>query len=230
MAKLFLSRHVHFCSAGETVVFLDLKNDRYSRIDGDSAAAFGALVNDPKASSMSSTELDEIVERRLLTTDASVGKAVVSTEVDCVTQRLIQSHAQSHAEYARSIAPRDVWRFVAACMTAWLKLRLRNIETIVASVEARKQRSAHLGALRLDEARRLVAIFSRLRSLFPANYVCLLDSLALVEFLALYDVFPMLVFGVRLDPWAAHCWVQEREFLFNDDVEAVADFVPIMAI
>ncbi|WP_349770714.1 lasso peptide biosynthesis B2 protein [Steroidobacter cummioxidans] len=52
----------------------------------------------------------------------------------------------------------------------------------------------------------------------------------MVEFLARYDVFPTWVFGVRLEPWGAHCWIQHGPFTFNEGVEKAASYTPIMAV
>jgi hypothetical protein len=36
------------------------------------------------------------------------------------------------------------------------------------------------------------------------------------------------VFGVQARPFAAHCWVQKGEVVFNDTVEHVSGYTPIM--
>lgn len=40
---------------------------------------------------------------------------------------------------------------------------------------------------------------------------------------------PTLVIGVKLDPFAAHCWVQTGTRVDNDSVERVRHFTPILA-
>jgi hypothetical protein len=54
--------------------------------------------------------------------------------------------------------------------------------------------------------------------------------LALLEFLARYEVLPRWVFGVRARPFVAHCWVQYEDIVFNDTVEHVASYTPIMVV
>ena len=123
-----------------------------------------------------------------------------------------------------------IWRFVVSCAVAWLRLHLQRLEKTVRSVERRKVRRSARHPLDWSKASYLVAVFSRLRPLFPANYFCLFDSLALVEFLARHNTFPTWVFAVRTDPWGAHCWVQEGDTLFNDGTDDVAEYLPIMTI
>jgi hypothetical protein len=62
------------------------------------------------------------------------------------------------------------------------------------------------------------------------KHVCLYDSLALVEFLAHYRLFPQWVFGVMAEPFAAHCWVQQDDRVLNDSVDYVRGFTPIMVV
>ena len=86
-------------------------------------------------------------------------------------------------------------------------------------------------ALDVDRARRLVEAFARYRVfLFSSRNECLFDSLALIEFLARYDIYPDWVFGVQTRPFAAHCWVQHGDIVFNDTVEYVGGFTPIMVV
>jgi hypothetical protein len=124
----------------------------------------------------------------------------------------------------------DWWNFLTACVTASVRLRWQSIERTVGSVAGRKvSRGAHR-PLDIDEARRLTAIFHRLRPWFPTNHMCLFDSLALIQFLARYDIHPTWIFGVKLEPWQAHCWIQHDSFTFNERAEDVACYTPIMAI
>jgi hypothetical protein len=54
--------------------------------------------------------------------------------------------------------------------------------------------------------------------------------LALSEFLALRDASARWVFGVQFAPFAAHCWLQQGDVVFNDNVEHVRRFTPIMVV
>jgi hypothetical protein len=82
----------------------------------------------------------------------------------------------------------------------------------------------------VDRARILVSVFIRLRPFYDRKYLCLFDSLALLDFLARYALFPTWVFGVQSEPFAAHCWIQQDGFLVNDTVERVDAYTPVMAV
>ncbi len=76
----------------------------------------------------------------------------------------------------------------------------------------------------------MARVFLKYRPLFPRDYLCLFDSLALVRFLSGYDLYPDWVFGVQEDPFRAHCWVQAGEVVLNDHLDNVAVYTPIMTV
>ena len=92
-----------------------------------------------------------------------------------------------------------------------------------------QQRSPRDATLDLAAARDFTTAFLRLRPLYPLDRQCLFEALALIEFLARSRIHPSWVFGVRLDPWRAHCWVQHGDVLFNDSLDEVLQYTPIMA-
>lgn len=242
MTEYFLPKHVYFCGKGDAVVFLDLKNDEYSMISGEQSRAFLSLFLKTHAHSTSEDEdvservaepvagfphaLKDVLEAGLLITTAQERKPVIPTYMEPSTERLVDRELVGSVH----IRALDICRFAASCTKAALQLRLRTLESTVHSVGKRRMLRTERQPCNLDEARVLVEIFTRLRSIFPTDYLCLFDSLALIEFLARYGIFPTWVFAVRLDPWEAHCWVQDGQILFNDDTEAVSDFVPIMTV
>jgi hypothetical protein len=72
--------------------------------------------------------------------------------------------------------------------------------------------------------------FARARAMVPIPRNCLADSLALLRWLIAHQGRAMLVFGVKLDPFAAHCWVQTEELLLNDIAERVERFTPVRIV
>jgi hypothetical protein len=74
-----------------------------------------------------------------------------------------------------------------------------------------------------------IAAFSRGERMLAAQ-TCLLRSLALHRLLARDGHASTLVFGVKLHPFEAHCWLQHGDAVLNDTVEQVGLFVPIRSI
>jgi hypothetical protein len=81
-----------------------------------------------------------------------------------------------------------------------------------------------------ERARELILIVRYLRPLlYVAESKCLLSSLILSEFLSLYGIRTTLVFGVKMGPFEAHCWLQQDGYVLNGHPEAIANFTPILA-
>jgi hypothetical protein len=123
-------------------------------------------------------------------------------------------------------------KFLTASAFAKFALRTWPFERVILRVKRRKALlEPQSGALDAERARKLVEAFARYRVfLFSSKDECLYDSLALLEFLARYGIYPDWVFGVQTRPFAAHCWVQHGDVVFNDTVEHVTGYTPIMVV
>ena len=124
------------------------------------------------------------------------------------------------------------WSFFVASALAKIALRTWAFERVIRRVRQRKAAMAQQAApLDVERARLLVEAFMRYRIyLFSSKNECLYDSLALIEFLARNGIYADWVFGVQTRPFAAHCWVQHGDTVFNDTVEHVSGYTPIMVV
>ncbi|HEY0683718.1 MAG TPA: lasso peptide biosynthesis B2 protein [Steroidobacter sp.] len=229
MSGYFLPPHVHFCQRGDAFVFLDLKQDDYTLVNGASATALQALSKQMATPAFFEHDLkdalNELLKGGLLTTESN-GRAIAPTHIDPAVENLVDRETLLDT----SVSLGQMVNCFAACITAKLSLRWRSIEATVMSVARRKAEHASDRPFDLERARALTAAFLKARGLFPANYLCLFDSLALLHFLAKYGIYPTWVFAVNLEPWAAHCWVQHQHHTFNEDAEQAVTYTPVMVI
>jgi len=228
MVQVFLPHHVHFCYRGDAAVFLDLAKDDYTFVGAEGTEALRSLTshNSNVTSPEQRAALDEMLNGGLLTMDRSAGRAVSPTMMSSATQPLLDDEAVTRARASSS----HLYNFFVASTIADARLRWGQLHRTIARVQQRKAKHSTAAALDIDRTRELVAIFGRLRALFPRRYLCLYDSLALIEFLARYEIFPSWIFAVRLEPWGAHCWVQEDGYIFNEEIEEAEGYTPVMAI
>lgn len=68
------------------------------------------------------------------------------------------------------------------------------------------------------------------RPWFPQKPICRVDAISMSLALARAGAAPRLVFGVRLDPFHAHCWVEVEDAIVNEAYEDVGQYTPIMAV
>ena len=238
MARYGLAQHVFVCADEEYVVVLDVKQDRYFTLEAARTAALGPLIPGwpaPPARGGSS-------DGRQVAADEAAAPLLrqgwllelPATSKEATPVRLTSPQTELLGDVVTEssrIGMRAVLNFVFAAVFAKLSLRFWRFERLIRRVAARKAARPGGGSFDVARARQLVDIFGRMRVfLFSHREECLHDSLALLEFLARYEVLPRWVFGVRARPFVAHCWVQYEDIVFNDTVEHVASYTPIMVV
>ncbi len=226
-AALRLNDDVHLCETGGAYVVLDLAADRYVAVTGASASALRALLGGRAGAqdleeSRTPGALEALVDAGLLVRGADRGRPLATSDVFTPDVPLLDGAPVANGR----IAAGHAWRFLAAAHAARRRLRRHPICDTVERVRRRPPDAA----LDIPLACELTAAFLHLRPLYPLDRRCLFESLALLEFLGRYGLRPHWVFGVRLDPWRAHCWVQHGRRLFNDEVDEVAQYTPILAV
>jgi hypothetical protein len=235
----YLRRQAFACFSNGHYVMLDLLADMYLRIEKGPFEAVARCIHlsPPLARSAhnsgnheltveSRVLLSELLARRLLTEDPGQANDGASESMAIPVQTLAGS------EEDMSLVPclRHIVSFTAASRAAatWLKGPIA--QTVSRVTERKSRRACRAPQFNVDRARSLISIFCRLRPFYNRQYLCLFDSLALLNFLAKYDIFPTWVFGVQSEPFSAHCWVQHGEFLLNDSVDRVGIYTPLLAV
>jgi hypothetical protein len=238
MTTYFLRHHVFGCIEDHYLVFLDVRKDAYSCVDEHVLHSLPITIAGlPRPTELSSEApavkhtardtLNQLLTDEIITESAAEGKRFGSVVTSGVTSSLPDCTTVA-AGIPRF---REARRFFVSTLSATVQLKAGSFSGIIDRIQSRKRRRcSHSDSELSDIYTKQVAAFRRLRSIFPREHVCLFDSLALVDFLAYSNLFPQWVFGIRLSPFSAHCWVQVGETVLNDSVEGVAHFTPIMAI
>lgn len=226
---------VHWCTAHGFSILLDVDNDQYFCVPAKQFEALSSYLTDRSCPSpfdspnpdlpTDLTALLRELEAKQLLSLAPNGLAprhdrrppaparLVSTADDLVPLR----HALPYA-----------LRLAKACLVADHRLRTQPFRKIVSMVAERSRWGAPHDS---DQLIYLTRVFHSLRPLYPRPYLCLFDSLALLEFLAKWRLFPSWVFGVTVDPFEAHCWIQHDTVVLCDTRKFAARwFTQIMVI
>jgi hypothetical protein len=235
----FLQDHIFFCVTESFCFILDLKKDRYLSIDSHDMHLLGPhLYGWPTTgqsraitgSALSPTAIDlaaKLLEAGIISTDCKDSREARPTTWQLPTHTLLRQSQRASAFYCLSHCA----NFFKTTTRINRQLKESSLESIIRSIAKRKETCQRVAQpFDYDAAARLTMAFSKLRPAFPKNYVCLFDSIALVDFLSQFNIFPTLVFGVRPEPFGAHCWVQAADVVFNDTPEYTSVFTPIMAI
>jgi hypothetical protein len=239
MQPYLLAPHVYPCISGQHMVLMDLERDKYVAVvpahrlagwvRGWPVGAVETSDSPPNADGAPDALVSQMLAHGMLVTDPYVGKAAVPV----ATVRPQRSLMEFDLDMRPKTTAAQLWRFASSCLRAQLSLKLRPIQSIVEAVRDRKARRAADEAQEADPARlrALVTAFARLRPLFyTLRAACLLDSLTLLHFLSAEGIHPDWVFGVKTEPFDAHCWVQHGEFLLNDVPDRVRQYSPILVV
>lgn len=234
----FLSKDCFVCKMGFYWIILSAKRDRYLCVAHADLASIGDLLHGwqdrsivtpvpPAAESVARSFIESLISNGIITRDSTIGKSFAEPQYPVPERQMepVEPIQQGKGSVLR------IARFFLACVTADWQLRTAALSRTLARIERRRLRAESASAINdAALALRLIGAFKSLRPLYPRPYLCLFDSLALLEFLAAYHFYPHVVFGVVADPFQAHCWLQEGATIFNDDLERVGRYRPILSI
>ncbi len=212
--RFFLPPLVGFCSIGESVIFLDARLDRYWMLPVAMSQALNRQCAGAELAGDEAAPLLALVRAGLL--DSAKGEPLVPCDFPRArTSRLevIDTKPGSSTMIAGLCFAASTWR-----------IRRRGLGCELAGLQRRRERWS--GTAR--HADRHAGAFARLRLLVSPAGNCLPLSLALARRCASTDA--RLVFGVQLNPFAAHAWVQRDTEVLNDELHVVHAFTPVLVI
>ncbi|MFC0103552.1 lasso peptide biosynthesis B2 protein [Sphingopyxis terrae] len=210
---LQLSRDVSFCRAGEALVFLDLRTDRYFRLGSADQQKFERFIG----GAADEIELAPFVSAGILEKGAPAGPCAPTSAT--IASNDIQGLPPMRASVAGAME--TAWHV----MSAHRAIGKSRLPRTLAALARRKQ-----GALTAssEDIRATALLFDANRSFVPIERRCLIDSIALLRMLHARNLGAELVFGVRIDPFAAHCWLQADNYILTCAYDEARGFTPIL--
>jgi hypothetical protein len=234
----FLSKDCFVCRMGCYWIILSATRDRYLCVSDAELTSIGDQLHGWQRPSDSTerpspigVETDKLVESLIIngviTGNRAIGKPFAESEYPAPKDRIEAPESTTSVHFPLSL----ILRFFLACAKADWRLRTKALSRTLTRIERRRLRADLSSVIgNAPHASTLIAAFQRLRPLYPRAYLCLFDSLALLEFLAGYRLLPRVVFGVVADPFQAHCWLQDGSTVINDELERVSKYKPILSI
>lgn len=110
------------------------------------------------------------------------------------------------------------------------RLAARSFSEVLRALHETLGIRVHGTLIETKRARQDIRAFQHARLLRTAADRCLPRSIALALCLARHDCRANVVLGVRLAPFAAHCWVQSGDRVLNDELEEVLRYTPILVL
>lgn len=203
-------------SAGRAV-FLDIARDRYTMLSPAQNAAFVSWLGE-RGTPMPAACRSALASRFGLGDEGIVPRRI-SVAVPC------NVIGTGLPEVGAGLS--DAIAVARAVIRARRMLRRRSL---LANLECRRSALACGPRHGHPRALTLAATYHAVRHLAPARRVCLLDSLALIDWLNDEPGGVQLVFGVTAYPFGAHCWVQTCEALLGDEPDTIGRYAPILHV
>ncbi|MBN6150771.1 lasso peptide biosynthesis B2 protein [Xanthomonas sp. AmX2] len=224
MTHYAMRNGLSFCRVGEHLVFLDIDNDRYFRLP---QAMERALLAHLDGDGPADLDISGLIASNVLVDDTPGIEERPS----------IEPAARSAMEAptpSRRLRPSELLEVFAIVLYTRFQLKSSTLRTVLAGLAPDRRSSASRVMLpsesvepRLSE---VAAAFRRARPYVPLQMRCLLDSVAMAKFLRRRRLDAHVVFGVALDPFSAHCWVQAGDLVLNDTVGNVSSHTPLRVV
>jgi hypothetical protein len=228
-----LARHVHCCATGQQLILLDARRGHYLGLGLREWTGLQALIGGLPPQTSAAASCDAATLQRLV--KRLHGGGLLAEQLATAWSRPDVDEPVSSLNAldlmpAPEVSAGQVLRFVRAVAGAALALRCCSIESIARRVGRRQRRLGPLGTQHSPRSvLQAVAAYEWLRPLMlTARDRCLLDSLALVGFLASAGIASRWVIGVKTAPFGAHAWVQRAGVVLNDQHSRAKAFTPIL--
>lgn len=216
MHALGLASGVSFCVVSDQLILLDLVSDSYFQLSEQEAEALRHVAKggDPGPRALALLRRNGILESQ---PHPAMIKPVNLPQPD-ISLLEGNSLGVSSACSVAAIALRLFWVRTRLC--------LGGLAELINSLKFAKLQGGRSEASPNREA----LSFAASRRWIPIATCCLSDSLTLALHLAHLGFNADLVIGVKLDPFAAHAWVQHGGVVLNDGLDGVLDFTPILIV
>lgn len=217
-----LGQDLVFCLVQRKPIFLDVRRDRYFMLGERLEAVFLAIL---AHEDVPRDSFEPLRRMRVLESTADPAGRLTPTKIGTARQRVVAEPPGGTAE-----------RIAATFESAWLtlrnraRLRRKGFAHCISRVRDRKRKRDTKSTPGSIAFVRSASLFQSARHSLPISRNCLIDSLALMDFLHNRGAQADLVIGVRTDPYSAHCWVQTANTLLNEEADRVAAFTPILVV
>lgn len=233
--KYWLRQWVYAAISDEHLVFLDVLRDKYYLIPCDEARlVYSVIVQDGEEKADVPSEeiepgcepksIEQMVENGLITDKPEAGKPFSQCSILPPVDRF--EHTESDEE------PKVCWHHVVSAFLTGLlvhiALRFMPLRLIIKLLSRSKVMPNPEECERTGL--KLAALYRLMRPFLYRSRLCLYDTIAFASFCRIYGFSPTIVFGVKGEPFEAHCWAQWGALVLNDSPQNTGQYTPIMAV
>lgn len=216
-----LAEGVSFCRTSGRFVFLDVAQNRYFALPNEVERSFARWLAADELSGNDRECLAEIAESGILLS-ASPAEIPPACPPPPPAARAI-------ADEESATTGAGILHALLRFAEASLALKLLPLSMILERL-GRRKRALDCSRSSVDAVYRVAAALKTSALLATPLNRCLPRSITAAHMLLDWRCSPELIIGVRLQPFAAHCWVQCAGLLVTETVDEVGEFTPILTV
>lgn len=238
MSYYYLAPHVHACIADSHIVILDAKRDKYLCLPPEFTPRLSGLVRERKCPAPPNGPAGpELPTKEMI--DALLQEELISAETGSSPDLPEPTYTPPGSDLTLArfgpgpkVKLSHVLQFAWAWGSALFGTRILGFSRMTDGLRNfKKQRAFAIAEPQPEKVSELIEIFRHLRGfVYTARDHCYFDCAVLMFFLLRNGVSAEWIFGVRMEPYRAHCWVQSGSILLTDALLHVRKFTPLMRI
>lgn len=225
-----LSTDVFYCEFEAAIIILDVSADTYARLTPAQCLWFREILSSEDLAGLDVHAADfaqHLVNRGLLRLSEASTRLAEGGPPYAARHSLLDTAPDTR----RNLSLHYVAPFAYAIVSASLLERSRRFKGVIQTARAWKRSALSSPIVPEPQVLALTEAFHALSPLLVTTHeACRFRSLALIRFLSLFGVAADWVFGVRLSPFGAHCWVEHDGTVLNDYSDNIFEYTPIMKI
>lgn len=240
MTIYYLHGHVYACLSSGEIIFLDAKQDNYYTLPFDESRYLRPLtrdryliVNDIATQNEQEDARKKVVIKHLL--DSGLLSTQKPEMPDFQIPKYLKTHSdcsRAHFEVFHSVTPTAIFNFIRAFTMSVIYTKFFGLYYTLRSTARHRVKSKKREQTWSEEhLQSTMQIFRHIRTFFyTAKNQCYFDCSVLTRFLKYHGYDAKWVFGVKTDPFEAHCWVQVEGVVMSDWQLNIYRFTPILLV
>lgn len=233
--EFFLTDETFISICKGVIVFLNLELDSYHSIPPDYTyellllLGLGCDLNprplalDEQARKEFMTLVDGLVKMGLLTNDCSNGKYA---KLFKHSEPLQEIGTFGFSDLSGSPLLKSAAYFILALIITAYLFKFKDLSEIVNRIKKKSINNRMNNDICSDKnITSIMASFRWLRPFGPSlKNACLFNSHILIEFCSFFNIYPSWIFGIRVMPFKAHCWVENNGLIYDDSIEIISSY------
>lgn len=213
---------VSFCECADRLIFLDVERDRYFALSSAAEFAFRQVYRERELDGASQMAVEQLAKSGVLAPAAKYTKLQ-----PCPAPPVARTSLTPNKDQFSSGA---LVHAMARLALSSAESKLMPLRSRIAQLRRRKSAITPSYTESRGTLAQIASVFRFSGLVITPHDRCLPRSIALAHTLLDRRIAPTFVFGVRLQPFGAHCWVQVGDCLLNESIDEVRNFTPILVV